>query len=205
MDEPDNRYLKITLDDAIIKATDEQGERLRLAVKVAGRDVLIRFPTYWNWDFYYEDCYKLFLMLSRYAGDVQLNMELIPQEYFPQWAFIVSQVMAIKQPRLLVDKIFFQYLRPEVEGLEIPEKYKNEPKIMQEYVEDWLRQHMETTHLFYMFQSILLIDHWFKKKSIEILEKIFPKQIQPSSKDTSEGNIMSPPTKLEPGPACEFD
>jgi len=215
LEEQDDRYLKITLDDSIIKATDSEGEeRLRLTTKVSGHEVLVRFPVYANWDFYYQDLANLFKVIGQTAGDVKMNIELIPQEYLPQWAYVMGMVISFKEPKELVDKIFFEYLRPEVPSLEIkinPNKQggkkKSEEEIekeRQKKVNEWLRNHMDTSHLIYMFQSIWYIEQWYKKKSMENLEKIIPNQIAQSSKDTSQKNTTLVPINSRLGPSFEF-
>lgn len=191
--EQDNRYIKIILDDAIVKATNEDGsEKLRLGIKVDGHEVLVRFPSYGDWDFYVQDLAKLMLLLSKTAADIELDVELVPDKYFPQWSFVVSEVLKIKQCRKLVDKIFFDYLKPDVEGIDGD-------------IRAWLGKHMEISHVYYMFQSILHIEEWLKKKAMEVVQKTFQIQTQPSSKDTSQKSLTSPPNPLEAGQPFAFD
>ena len=189
----DNRYIKISLDDAIIDATNEDGsEKLRLSMKVDGHDVLVRFPSYGDWDFFASDLARLFLIMSKTASDIEMDIDFIPEKHFPQWAFIVSQVLKIKECRKLVDKIFFEYLRPEVPGLEVEDQKK------------WLAKNMNQIHLFYMFQSILHIEDWIKKKALELVERTFQNLAQPSSRDTSAKNSTPQQNPLEPGQPYVF-
>lgn len=190
--EQDNRFIKITLNDAIIKATDKEGEeRLRLAVKVDGKEVLARFPTYGNWDFYVQDLAKLMVLLSQTAQDIEIDPEEVPEKYYPQWAYVMSHILRFKECRELIDRIFFDYLRPTVEGVED--------------VRAWCNEHMDASHLFYMFVSIMYIESWFKKKSLAVLEATFPSLIRPSLKDTSQKSMELAPKISEPGQAYAFD
>lgn len=215
MAEQDKRFLKVALDDAIIKATDENGdERLRLTIKAGGYEVLVRFPTYGNWSFYFADCARLMIMLGLTAGDIETDIDLIQEKHFPKWAQVVGMAISFKDPKELVDKIFFDYLRPEVPGLKIlvdklkedgQEKTSEEMEDeRQEKTKAWLERNMDSIHLFFMFQSILHIEDWYKKKSLSEVQKTFRNLIAPSLKDTSPKSITSPPPISQPGLPLEF-
>lgn len=191
MDEQDTRFLKITLDDAIIKATNEDGERLRFAVTVEGKEVLLRFPAYGDWDNYVRDLAKLFVLLAQTGGDIELDSNLVSEEHFQDWAYVTSEVLKYKEVKDLVEKIFMEYLRPRVKGVD--------------NVKNWLRSNMDISHLFYIFQSIMHIEQWFKKKSREILQKTFPSLIQQSLRDTSPKNTTHLPTISNAGVPFDFD
>ena len=194
MAEQDKRFIQIKLDDAIIKANDENGvEKLRLGVKIEGHDVLIRFPAYGDWDFYIQDLAKLLMILSRSIKDVELNIDLVAEEHFADWAAIVGEVIKFKSCRELIDKIFFNYLRPCVPTLESDD------------VKGWLRKNMDISHLFYIFVSIMHVEEWLKKKTHEVEKTTFPSLIQPSSTDTSPKKPESLSTQLEPGQSFKFD
>ena len=191
--EDDKRFIKIKLDDAIIKATDEDGdEKLRLCMQVSGHDVLVRFPCFGDWDFYVRDLAALMLLLSKSANDIELDVDLIPDKYFPQWAFVVSEVLKFKECRKLVEKIFFDYLSPEVQGLK-----DTDHKV-------WLSKHLRLFHLYAMFQSILHIEDWLKKKAIQEIQTTFQNLIQPSTKAMSAKSSTSPQTNSEAGQPYEF-
>ena len=190
---PDKRYIKVVLDDAIIKALDEEGEeRLRLAITVAGKQVLCRFPTYGDWDFFIEDLSKLMILISRTGGDIEIHSDIVSEEYFEKWAYILSQVLLFKECKELIEKIFFTYLRPEVEGLE-------------EDIKEWMRSNVEAHFLFYMFTTIMQVEYWFKKKALSAVEILAPMLVQQSLKDTSPKNSTSEQTISAPGPVYEFN
>jgi hypothetical protein len=187
----DNRYIKIKLDDSIINALDEDGrERLKLSVKVGGKDVLMQFPSYGDWDFYVQDLGRLMIILSQTVGDIELNANLVPEEHFRDWSYIVGEALKYKQCRELIEKIFLQYLKPIVEDEEDSEKY--------------LRKYMSIMHLYYIFQAIINIEDWIKKKASEIIKETFQVQTGSSLTPISQKNTTQQRKTWEPGQALEL-
>jgi len=192
----EERFLPVKLDDAIIKATNEDGEeKLRLSVKVDGKTVMARFPTVGNWDFYNSDVAKLLLMLSISMKDMEINPELISPEIFSDWAFVTSQAILSKKCTPLILQIYFKYLRPTVEGMEDVEPEKRER---------WIKDHMGIDAIFYIFVSILQIEDWLKKKASMVLRETFPNLIKQSSNATSQINSTQLPIKSAPSQSFDF-
>lgn len=208
MNKADIREIKITLDDNIIKDIDSSGEeKLRLGLQCAGKTVYIRFPVYGLWDSYVTDVAQLLMILGQTTENLQIpELEIVDDREFYNWAKLSSIALRYKVCRELIDKIFFTYLRPEVE-LEYPKtpEDKIEDEYRQEYRNDWLRFHLNTAHIFQMFTSILYIDIWFKKKALIHLRVAFPELIQPSLKDISQKNTTSQQQLFIAGPSYDFN
>lgn len=195
------RYIKISLEDHIVKSVDENGdEKLRLAITIDDCEIFFRFPTLNKWDFYVSDTAKLLIMLAQTAGDIELNMDLVPEEHFQDWAYIIAQSLNYKKCSDLIVKIITEYLRPEII---LPDNVSIDDHI--ESPSSWLMSHMDMSQIFYLFVAILHIDEWLKKKSAEIVRKIFPKLITAFSRDTLPKNSTSPFQTSKPGPSYVFD
>ena len=176
MNEQAKKYIPVQLDDAIIKATNDDGtERLRLGVKVEGHDVYIRFPAWEDVDLYKQDLSKLLFILGKTAGyDIELDVEkVIDMDKFQEWAYFMSQALRFSPCNNLLSKIFFTYLRPEV------------PTIDETDYKKWLKKHLDINQVVYVLISILHMEDWLKKKAMEELAKMVPNLIPQPLKDTS--------------------
>lgn len=172
---------------------DQDGkELLRLGVTVAGKEVLFQFPTYQDWDAYVQDYARLLILLAQNVGDLQMNIELVPQEHFQDWASILAHVVMYKKIKELVDKIFFTYLKPTAKDIE-PDK-----------VRSWMSANMPVTHVFYLLYAIMQCEAWLKKKAKAILEATFPEVTQRLTKDTFPKSSMFEPQKSAGGQSFEF-
>lgn len=192
----DIRIVKINLSDSLIKDVDSNGdEKLRFGIEVEGKQVLIKFPKLSQWDEYNEKMAILLMTLSQVAGNMEMpdSIEDLDESTFSGWAARAAIALKFKKAKELVEDIFFTYMGPEVQGLAKNQNPKN-----------WLRKNMDISHIFIMFQSILQVDQWFKKKSLQTLGKIFPDLIQLSSKDISLKNTESAGKKSGIGQSFDF-
>jgi hypothetical protein len=202
----DLRIVRLKLEDAIIQDADGTGEKLRFGVSVADKLVLCRFPTYGKWDEYASDMSRLMILLSQTAGDIELNTDHYDTAEFSNYALILGYVLRVKACRELVEKIFLTHLRPVVQGLEIPptprvswlkrlkiaiaqnaDPFETQESITEAwhraFTDHWLREHLDFSHLFAMFQSILHPEEWLKKKAQMELRAI--PIFQPPTKQSS--------------------
>lgn len=187
-----DKYIPVKLDDAIIKATSDDGvERLRLSVKVDGHEVYIRFPAWGDYDFYKEDLAKLMLIIAKTAGNVEIDPDKIENnQSITQWSYIMSQILGFAPTHKLISKIFYGYLRPTVSGdVDDPEK--------------WLKQHLDVSHIIYIFVAIMHLEGWIKKKSMEVLQAMGLNLTQPLSKEDSAKNLTS--TKANSTNAAHYE
>src|SRR3990172_10992425 len=216
MNKKDIRAIQIKLDDNIIKDVDVLGvEKLRLGLNCAGKTIYIRFPTYGNWDAFVTDTAQLLLILGQTTQNLNIpELDHIDEKEFYNWAKLTSIVLRYKACRSLVEKIFFDYLRPEIEGLQFPKFPVREDEYITDddwreqcensYRIEWLRKHLNTAHVFQMFTSILYIEDWFKKKAILHLTATFPELTPQYSRDTLPKNITVPLQSFSPGQSYDF-
>lgn len=210
----DLRIVRLKLDDAIVQDADRYGEKLRFAIAVDGKQVLLRFPLQARWDEFVADMTKLMLIFNQTAGDIEMNTDLYDNHQFSNHCLVLAYVISVKGCRELIDKIFYGYMRPVVEGLVFPpipkfkRTRKTDPFATEEshaedfkaaYTEHWLRKHIDMSHSFAMLQSICQPEEWFKKKAQQTLPAL--ETFQRRQKQSSTPS--SPPDSIAPQPSSD--
>jgi len=184
-----NYILKIntesgTLDDDIILATNEDGEELlRFEVNWSGQPIRVRYPRHGVWDSYCKDIALLLRKMSSAADDVNLpdlykdvghieeiehGRQLISKKRWQDWALLQAAVINQKAIAKDVERIFFEYLRPEIEG-----KTDEQSAII-------LRETAPLDALVRMFCALLVPDQMLKKNTKFLVSQIFPTWINPN-------------------------
>lgn len=173
----DLRIVQLSLADAVLADADKHGERLRFGLPVDDKLVIVRFPVYAKWDRYVEDMNELMLGIGFVAGEIELYPEDYSVAEFINWTKVMGLTLRSKRVQAKVERIFYEYLRPRVQGLTIPpapkrghwfwqrkDPYETPESIEEKWVEDftnhWLGNHMDFSHLYAMLQSILQVDRW---------------------------------------------
>jgi len=166
----DKRIVQINLDDAIILATDKDGnELLRLEIKVDDVLIHVRFPAYGKWDLFIKSVGELFAHMANYAENVEIPDDIFTilneKQQFLVWTQIMQVALQPKRLSPMIESIFFDYLRPTVDGKPL--------------LKEWARDNIGVDAIFRMFVAILCVDQWLKKNGRFILTAIF--QISPTA------------------------
>lgn len=176
----DPRLIRLNIDEALLADADRTGEKARFSMAVGGHEVLTRFPTYGLWDDYAQKTGRLMILLSQGVGSsLSVDLNSMDTQTFVLYMELLGTVLRWKTCRDAVEEIFFTHLRPIVVGLEFPPTPKFKPRrgdpfwtaddaameFQARFVRVWMSRRMDFSHLFAMFQSILLVDEWLKKKA----------------------------------------
>jgi hypothetical protein len=210
----DLRIVQLSLADAVVADADKHGERLRFGLPVDDKLVLVRFPVYAKWDRYVSDMNDLMLGIGFVAGNIELDPDAYSISEFQNWCEIMGLTLRSKRVQQKVEHIFYDYLRPIVQGLKIPpapkrgawrwkrkDPYETPETIEEKWAEDftrhWLGNHMDFSHLYAMLQSILQVDRWLGEVNSRTLTG-FVRLADEKAKSQSVRH--SPPQKLPESP-----
>lgn len=178
----EKRIIKVDLDEQVILATDESGEELlRLAVECGDKLITFRFPAYGVWDLYCKRIQELFIRLSSFGSELEMNLPENMQDILKTgenpsaWAIQMAIALRPKFVGKLVEHIFFRFLRPAIDGKPI--------------TKEWARENLGIDQLIRMFAAILFVDHWVKKNTHYLLETMFQAYQAPGSSPILPKNL----------------
>jgi hypothetical protein len=161
---------------------DKDGEEtLRLVIEADGKQLKYRFPRWGKWNEYAQNVYELLTTLSITTGDIEINnIADFDQDKFSNWSALLCIALQFKKVQNLVDKIFFTYLDPRIEGMECNNMQK------------WCKENLGFDLPVKIFIAILHINDWYQKKTKSELMKILQRETQqpstPASTKNSDGN-----------------
>lgn len=157
----------IQLDDAVSLAVNTEGdELLRLGFDIEGKICRVRFPTMNDYNDYVANCARFFGLLSEATGgNIEIPDDVLKElqdtERLTFFLAVMSKALVSNRLRTLCEEIFFNYLRPQIEGLEDRD------------ARDYIMNNLGIDKICMLFVSIVLVNDWIKKKGIFIMTKVF--------------------------------
>lgn len=171
------------LEDSIIEAVDEEGrELLRFATSWSGHRILVRYPRgFETWDRYCRDVALLVQRLGTAFEDIELPVDgKMKASAFTELA---AAFLMHRRVGKLVEKIFFEYFTPEIEGCKSDDEAR-----------EWCRRNAPLDATARMFCAFLSPEDCIKKNMRWVGAMAYRLWTRPQYSDSSTKNGESTPS-----------
>lgn len=176
------------LSDEVILAIDPDtgSEALRFCFNWSGKSVKVRYPRWGHWDRYCTEVRSLLRVFASSVDQIEIPDYEGKLERFEHWAVYAGELISNRALARNVERIFFEYLLPTVDGVPDDE------------IRQWFMDNAPVDAVLRLFIALLEPMNIIKKNARSALARMFQELTEVSSQSTSGSNSAGLKQILQP-------